>query len=64
MTAEELQKQLETKKSKLSISRAQVAVEELEMKIAERELDIQRMKDHIALQLEVINNAEKELQNK
>ncbi len=49
-------KELEVKKKK-----AEAAISELELKILEREQDIQRIKDHIKLQEQVLLDVEKEL---
>ena len=61
MSLDQLQKQLETKKLELSISKARVVIEELELKIQERMIDVERMKDHIKLQQDIINTCKQQL---
>ena len=54
---------LEKKKIMLSIQKAMTAKLELEVKIAEREADIERMSDHIELQDKRIDELNEELKN-
>lgn len=54
---------LDRKKKEVDLKKIDAAVAELEYKIIEREEDIQRMKDHIDLQLERKKEIQKELAN-
>ena len=53
--------ELEKKKLALAVTKARAAKEEIEMKILERQLDIERMRDHSRLQDDVIKQAEDKL---
>lgn len=57
----DMEKSLELKKLQLVISRAENMKLELDMKIDERILDIERMKEHLALQDRVIDEAKQKL---
>jgi hypothetical protein len=54
---------IEEKKLYLRISKANAAKDELELQIMEREVEIQRIKDHLLLQDKVIAEATKELES-
>jgi len=49
---------IESMKLKLSVSKAKSAIEEIELRILEREIDIDRMREHIELQKAVIAESE------
>jgi uncharacterized coiled-coil protein SlyX len=61
MSVEHLQKQLEVKKLELSVSKAKVVIEELELKIQERMIDVERMREHIKLQQDIVSSCMKQL---
>jgi len=52
--------ELEKIKLKVKISKAKASIEEIECKILEREIDIERMREHIELQKTEIKKAEEE----
>ena len=61
MSSEELNRKLQMQKLQLSISKARTAKEEIECKILERQVDIERLKEHAQLQDEVIEKSSAEL---
>lgn len=61
MDLREMEKALELKKLQLSISRAENAKLELDMKIDERIIDIERMKEHLKLQDKVIEDSKNKI---
>ena len=54
---------IEEKRIHLRISKAKAAKDELELQIMEREVEIQRIRDHLVLQDKVIAEANKELES-
>ena len=56
-----LQLELDKKKLLFSITKAKTAKEEIEMKILEKQLEIERLQDHSLLQDEVITKAEEKI---
>lgn len=54
-------KEIDKKKYELQFKKADTAIAELEYKIAERLEDIERMKDHIKLQKELMGEIQEKL---
>lgn len=53
---------LKVKEMELQVKRAEVSIAELEFKILEREQDIQRCRDHITLQQNLIKEISEKLE--
>jgi len=56
-----LEQELEKRRLKLTITKAEAAKEEIEMKIMEHRINIERMEDHLKLQDERIAEAKANL---
>lgn len=54
--------ELEIKHMELTVKKAEVSIAELEYKILEREQDIQRCRDHIILQQNLIRETSEKLE--
>ena len=57
----ELEKELKIKKLELTIRKAETAKEELDYKMLEKKVEVERMKEHRDLQDEAIKKAKDEL---